>query len=255
MNKITRSMIPGKIRLSFILHLLAVLSILWGFFPACRPGSSPQPRLLVVFTDMSASIPANERALYEAYMDTIISTLQSGDRLVVAKISDGTMIRFSPIFARTLPQYSFWMDNPLTHKRQLDKIRTEVRQKTSKALKSSERSPRTEIIMSFLVSEEEFRNWTGRKRLVLLSDMLECSTDLNFEVQPLNLTPPVIEAAIQRLRDKNRIPRLDSVSVWVAGATAQNSDDFLAVKAFWERYIRETGAILEHYSHDIGQFE
>jgi len=236
----------------FFLFLVAVHLFMLA---ACSKPPAHPPRLLVVFVDMSASIPDSERELYQSYLDKIISTRRAGDRLMVAKISDGTMVRFSPIFARTLPEYSFWMDNPLSHKRELDKIRSEVRQKTEAMLKSSEHTPRTEIIMSFLVSEEEFRAWRGAKRLVLLSDMLECSNELNFEARPLALTPTAIETALQRLRNKNRMARLDSVSVWVAGATAHNTDDFLAVKAFWERYIRETGAMLEHYSHDIGQFE
>lgn len=235
---------------SKVFGLAALLLLLAG----CRGGTDRPPRLLFVFIDMSASIAETERQLYQSYMDTIISSLRAGDRLVIGKISDGTMIRFSPIFAQTLKEYSFWMDNPLVHKRELKKIRAEVTQKVDAVLQSAEKTPATEIIMSFLVSENEFRKWRGAKRLVLISDMLEYSRDLNLE-KAYALTPEQIDGIIDRLRQKNRIARLDSVEVWIAGATAQHTDHFLAVKAFWERYIQETGAILEHYSHDIGQFE
>jgi hypothetical protein len=97
------------------------------------------------------------------------------------------------------------------------------------------------------------RNKTGKKTLVVLSDMIECSSELNFEKD--ELTPEYVERAMQKLRAKGRLPNLQNVDVWIVGAYATNTERYFAVQSFWNRFIRETGATGRAYSHTLMDFD
>ncbi len=97
------------------------------------------------------------------------------------------------------------------------------------------------------------RNKTGKKSMVVLSDMMECSSELNFEKD--ELTADYVNRAIESLRAKGRIPNLRNVDVWIAGTYASSTEKYFAVQGFWNRYLNETGANCRSYSHTLLDFE
>ncbi|MDZ7344861.1 MAG: hypothetical protein ONA90_10160, partial [candidate division KSB1 bacterium] len=152
-----------------------------------------------------------------------------------------------------IPIFNFWTDNRTLHKKMVDDITSRLFADIDSVLDSRGKIERSEIINAFLISEQFLRKKSGRKSLVILSDMLECSSEYNFERE--ELTTDYVEKAIQSLRDKDRIPRLDNVEVWVAGAFAKTTEKYFAVQNFWNRYIRETGAECRSYSHTLLDFD
>ena len=57
--------------------------------------------------------------------------------------------------------------------------------------------------------------------------------------------------------DPNPPPRLTGVKVYVAGASAADSNTFRAIQTFWTRYFAESGADFSpyRYGHSLINFE
>jgi hypothetical protein len=228
------------------------MAVLFSFLPSCSHVDTAEPRTVIIFVDLSlSSLP--ERENYKRYIEKVASKLAPGDRVAVGKIIDLTIADFVPIADVAIPAFNFWTDNRTLHKKLVDEITSQLFANIDSVLDSRGKIERSEIINAFLISEQFLRKKSGRKSLIILSDMLECSSEYNFERE--ELTNDYVEKAIQSLRYKGRIPRLDHVEVWVAGAFAKTTEKYFAVQTFWNRYIRETGADCRSYSHALLDFE
>jgi hypothetical protein len=218
----------------------------------CSHVDTAERRVVMVFVDISlSSLP--ERENYKHYIEKIVAKLQPGDVVAGGKIIDLTIADFTPIFYVELPAFDFWSDNLTLHKKLVDKITAQLYASIDSVLQSRGKIEKTEIINSFLICEQFMRNKTGKKSMVVLSDMMECSSELNFAKD--DLTAEYVDQAIASLRAKGRIPNLRNVDIWVAGAYANSTEKYFAVQGFWNRYLNETGANCRSYSHTLLDFE
>ena len=236
---------------------IAALCCFWGFcLPAflsgCAEEASLPPRTIMIFIDMSSST-IKDRENYKTYMGTVVRKLRPGDKLTVCKIIDLTIADFTPIYQTEIPQFDFWKDNRTLHEKLVNQIHGNLVAAVDSVLDSRERIANSEIVNSFLICEQYMRNKTGRKTLILLSDMLECSNEINFEKE--RITADYIERAMMNLKAKGRLPKLNGLEVWVAGAYAKSTEQYFAVQGFWNRFIEEAGAVQKSYSHALLEFE
>jgi hypothetical protein len=230
------------------LFVLAAFSFLQG----CSHVDTAEPRVVMIFVDMSlSSLP--ERENYKRHVEKIVSKLNPGDRVAVGKIIDLTIADFVPIADVKIPIFNFWTDNRTLHQKLVEDIVSQMSANIDSLLNSRGKIEKSEIVNAFLICEQFMRNKSGRKTIVVLSDMLECSSELNFERD--ELTAEYVEKSIRTLKEKDRIPRLDNVEIWVAGAFAKTTEKYFAVQNFWSRFIRETGANCRSYSHALLDFE
>jgi hypothetical protein len=218
----------------------------------CGHVDTAERRVVMVFVDISlSSLP--ERENYKHHLEKIVAKLQPGDVIAGGKIIDLTIADFTPIFNVELPAFDFWSDNRTLHHKLVDKITAQMYASIDSVLHSRGKIEKSEIINSFLICEQFMRNKTGKKSMVVLSDMMECSSDLNFAKD--DLTADYVNQAIESLRAKGRIPNLHNVDIWVAGAYASSTEKYFAVQGFWNRYLQETGANCRSYSHTLLDFE
>jgi len=82
---------------------------------------------------------------------------------------------------------------------------------------------------------------------VVFSDMIEQSGRYDFSGIPLD--DEAVQRIIAKEREGKRLPKLDGVKVWVAGATAStgaglSSDRILQIQSFWLTYFKACGADL-----------
>lgn len=239
-------------RLNFLPALLACMCAMSCSLPGCGHVDTAERRVVMIFVDISlSSLP--ERENYKRYIEKVISKLKPGDVVAGGKIIDLTIADFTPIFNVELPAFDFWSDNRTLHDKMVQKLTAQMFANIDSVLHSRGKIEKSEIINSFLICEQFMRNKTGKKSLVILSDMLECSLEYNFEKD--NLTADYIDQAIERLRAKGRIPNLHNVDVWVAGAYAPNTEKYFAVQGFWNRFLKETNANCRSYSHTLLDFE
>ncbi len=233
-------------------RLLAAL-LLFGLLSGCGGKvDTAERRVVMVFVDISlSSLP--ERENYKHYLEKIISSLQPGDVIAGGKIIDLTIAGFTPIFNVQLPAFDFWNDNRTQHHKLVQKLTAQMFASIDSVLQSRGKIDKSEIINSFIICEQFMRNKSGKKTLVILSDMMECSVEYNFAQEDVNAA--YIEEAMRALRSKGRIPNLRNIDVWVVGAYASQTEKFFNVQNFWERYIKETGATSRAYSHTLLDFD
>jgi hypothetical protein len=214
----------------------------------------PPPRLVLVFVDISGSIPQED---WDIYHRTYVSLVgppegredkaalkkgqqgQHGDKLIVSTISEGTLVKFSPVAEGELRD---------TGRLRFDR---ENNESTLRALygafgtiKAMKHARRTLILDALTLSGQLIeRDKDRRYVIVFLSDMLEDSGVADFEKKP-----PIqadTAAIIKKQRTSNLLPDLRQAQVYVAGAKAPNSSHLEAVKAFWMRYLHEANAVTE----------
>lgn len=221
-------------------------------FFGCNEASPKEPRLVMVFIDVSLStLPDREN--YKKYIDLIVTRLEAGDRIMVGKILDLTIAEFVPIYDAKLPAFNMFSDNRTRYEKTIRDISNGIMATVDSVLDARAKVQKSEIVNSFLICEQVMRSWAGRKSIVIISDMQESSSEFNFDTD--HVTTAYLENVLATLKLKNRIPQLNGVDVWIAGAYAKDTEQFFAVQEFWKRYLAVTGANLRSYSHTLLDFD
>jgi hypothetical protein len=197
----------------------------------------------VVLLDGSCS-----RVNLAAYRDAwtkVAAEVNPGDRLVLGRITLDVR-EFKPEFDVTLPAPWALLDNPLDRDERVTAFQAQVTEAIKKAL-DAPCSNRTAILDTldvaahFLVADAR-----PRRRLIILSDMLEDSEIARFDK---GLTARQAAQLLETRRRNGALPRLNDTDVFVVGAAASSDVLRRDVQRFWTSYFEAAGARLkpEHY--------
>ena len=213
------------------------------------------PRLVVIFVDMSASADQARRTVCKEAFEKIYQSLRQGDRVVVGTITSQSYIDFKPTVDEEIPQKTVW-DNRLQFEKALANAKDKIRREVNKLLSQKQGTLLTEILDSLNIADIIFHDEKERQKiLVILSDMIEDSKEGKFDRD--KITDEYINH-ILRSRQKNKlVPNFAGVKVYVAGASAADSDRFRAIQTFWAHYFSESGADFSphRYGHSLIHFE
>ena len=213
-----------------------------------------QPRVMAVFVDMSGSTNRARRTLYRNAFEKIYQNLQQGDRIIVGTITGRSYIDFKPVVDAEIPKQSLWV-NRISYEQNMAKTKKDIQTEVEKLLSRRRGTPRTEIINSLNIADKIFHNEKRQKILIILSDMVQDSKEYNFE--RVKVTNQYTAQIIRKRQEQNLIPKLDSVKVYVAGASAADPKKFRSIEKFWNRYFAACGAdfSLHRYGHSLLEFE
>ncbi len=213
-----------------------------------------QPRVMAVFVDMSGSTNRARRTLYRNAFEKIYQNLQQGDRIIVGTITGRSYIDFKPVVDAEIPKQSLWV-NRISYEQNRAKTKKDIQTEVEKLLSRRRGTPRTEIINSLNIADKIFHNEKRQKILIILSDMVQDSKEYNFE--RVKVTNQYTSQIIRKRQEQNLIPKLDSVKVYVAGASAADPKKFRSIEKFWNRYFAACGAdfSLHRYGHSLLEFE
>jgi hypothetical protein len=241
--------------------------IIIGAFLLCNPfnwsgeafgkseNSPSNPRLIVILVDMSASADQARRTVCKEAFEKIYRNLRQGDRLVVGTITSQSYIEFKPTVDEEIPKKTVW-DNRLQYEKKLTDTREKIRREVNKLLSQKQGTLLTEILDSLNIADIIFHDEKERQKvLVILSDMIQDSKEYKFDED--KITDEYIHKVIQYRQKNNLMPNLANVKVYVAGASAADSDKFRAIQTFWARYFAESGADFSphRYGHSLINFE
>jgi hypothetical protein len=213
------------------------------------------PRVIVILVDMSASADQARRTVCKEAFEKIYQNLRYGDRVVVGTITSQSYIDFKPTVDEEIPKKSVW-DNRLQFERNLAHSKENIRREVNKLLSQKQGTLLTEILDSLNIADTIFHDEKERQKiLVLLSDMIQDSKEYKFDKD--KITDEYINNVIRYRQKNNLMPNLANVKVYVAGASAADSDKFRAIQAFWTRYFTENGADFSphRYGHSLISFE
>ncbi|MBW2706614.1 MAG: hypothetical protein JRD84_09940 [Deltaproteobacteria bacterium] len=104
------------------------------------------------------------------------------------------------------------------------KTKKDIQTEVEKLLSRRRGTPHTEIINSLNIADKIFHNEKRQKILIILSDMIQDSKEYNFE--RVKVTNQYTSQIIRKRQKQNLIPKLDSVKVYVAGASAVDPKKF-----------------------------
>lgn len=221
-----------------------------------KPQDSVQPsRLLLILVDMSGSADQARHTVCQEAFQKIYKNLRHGDRVIVGTIASQSYIDFKPAVDEEIPVKTVW-DNRLQYERSLTRAKEKIRSEVEKLLSQSGGSLLTEILDSLNIADAIFHDEKERQKiLIILSDMIQDSKDYKFDKD--KITEDYIGKIIRYREEKKLIPNLTGVKVYVAGASASDSNTFRAVQTFWTRYFVKTGAdfSLYRYGHSLINFE
>ena len=217
--------------------------------------SLQHPRLIIILVDMSASADQARRTVCKEAFEKIYQNLRYGDRVVVGTITSQSYIDFKPIVDEEIPKKSVW-DNRLQFERNLTHSKEKIRSEVNKLFSQKQGTLLTEVLDSLSIADTIFHDEKERQKvLVILSDMIEDSKEGKFDKD--KITDEYINHIIRSRQKNNLVPNLAKVKVYVAGASAADSDKFRAIQAFWARYFTESGADFSphRYGHSLINFE
>jgi hypothetical protein len=236
------------------LVLLACFSMIWATEPP-KPGKT-----VFVLFDLSGSA-VSERSGFEKDFERILGAIQPGDVLIADKISDNPLAESEFPINIEFPAFKASTDNPLVagglerkHQANFVKRKTEISKQVHQYLESAS-SKWTDIFGGLGLAERVFKTYKkGDRVLVIMSDMIQDSTDYNFENK--NFTPSEIASIIKAKRAKTGISDLTGVSVYVTGAVGANTAQFSGLRSFWKEYFQQAGANFkeENYGRTLLKF-
>jgi hypothetical protein len=228
----------------------------WSAEAVGKPESSPQhPRLIIILVDMSGSADQARRTVCKEAFEKIYQNLRQGDRVVVGTIASRSYIDFKPTVDEEIPKKTVW-DNRLQFERNLTKTKEKIRREANELLSYKGGSLLTEILDSLNIADSIFHGEKERQKiLVILSDMIQDSKEYNFDKD--EISDEYINKVIRYRQENNLMPNLTGVKVYVAGASAADSNTFRAVQTFWARYLTQSGADFSphRYGHSLINFE
>ena len=212
------------------------------------------PRAIVILVDMSGSANLARRTVYKKAFEKIYQNMSQGDRIMVGTITGRSYIDFKPAVDVEIPKESIWV-NRIQFERNLSETKEKIRREVDRLLSRKRGTQQTEILNSLNIADTIFHNEKRQKILVLLSDMIQDSKEYNFA--KAKVTGKYIDKVIRHRREHNLIPNLADVKIYVAGASAANSNRYRSVEKFWTRYFIESGADFSHhrYGHSLISFE
>lgn len=222
--------------------------------------TAPDGTEIVVFVDFSESIRRDGRALFqEDLANQIIPSLTSGDRILIAPITDKTLTEFRALIEASIPpkpEFKRWLNNPLIYKKQVNEFNTQVAQ-IKEGIKAQmvdifsnhNSSGQTDIFSSLILAQKLFHNEQQHKVLVLMSDMIEDYPPYLFENIPWNAD--TTQKLLMELDAKGLIPDLSGVCVYVSGASARTPDLARSIGSFWHAYFERARANMDpsRYAH------
>jgi len=240
---------------------LVVLFIVIAVFSSWAAQEKDKSKIIFVLIDFSESAKDARRDYLEA-LDKVLHALRVGDRLIAWKITEKSEMEPKPLLDEEFP-HPPPSPNEFYRKRALAKAQKELSERREKIKSKMEAfldatvplSPNTSILGSLHVAERVFKQDKARRPvLVILSDMIEDSSDYNFSKEKLSESR--IRQIIELEKSKKGLPDLNGVKVYVAGAKAPTRDQFSNIRNFWLSYLKECAAICpkENYGSALISF-
>lgn len=255
-----------NIRSGFVSIALAVTTLLPLHSRAIAAGD---PKTVVAFVDVSTST-GESLTRYREDLQKVVESLGPGDRIVVATINANTLTKFVPSIDRTLPaapaeapaSWSSYMENELKRKKRekeekeaaasaLEQSKLALDRQLNAFWASATPSPRTAVLDSLIVADKLLSTQKGRRILIFFSDMVESSERFDFE--KVALTEQKVSEIVEGDRKAGVLPKLDSVRVYVAGATASSASKEKQIESFWAAYFAACGCDFDRtrYAHAL----
>jgi len=210
--------------------------------------SSAPPSAVYVLIDISASTDSDRvRSQVRKDFDTILAAWKTKGGVLRGDVIGGNSLNESTVPIRvTIPAFNVLTSEEQYHeKKVVGPALEQAHKQLEQALltKASQKSAILDAIgvAAKVLNGEELRQ-SGHRALVVFSDMVEESDLYNFQSD--SLSDSRIEAILKAERESGRIPNLNGVRVWKAGAASGDLKEAKSrqLEKFWLQYFQAAGA-------------
>lgn len=210
--------------------------------------AEPPHRVIFVY-DRSTSIQEHELAHYRELTNQQLLEMTHGDRIVAMELLQLSLTEAPKRWSQDVPAREFegriMPRDSVALTRFLRDARDYLLQFT--ASEGREEMMGTDILSTLYDVAEEVRAYPGyRTTLVLFSDMLQATRDINME----GMIRFPDDEWVERTQAEGRLPELGGVCVVVAGARIDTPES-QRVKDFWMDYFNAAGARLEDRNYSL----
>lgn len=247
-----------KTRYRMLLAIVAAIAV--APVAACKRPIVPSTAV-VALVDLSGSIPEETTQFYASTLTTLVwDKLSAKDSLVVLPIDSEAEAKSEPLFSENLAATNFSdTKDGFAHREERERARVAAFIKTkapslndavlSAASRRKANRNGTDIVGAINAATAHFPSTTGRRVLLIFSDMVQESRELNVK-QLSKAGDGRAIAIVKELVDRGRIPQLRDVTVVVVGAgeTSAGSDSsafFRSLRTFWKDFFKAAGATLD----------
>jgi hypothetical protein len=197
--------------------------------------AAPSKAVFVLFDVSESTDKTGVREQYMKDFKTILKSIHPGDAIAADRISE------SSASGSTLPINKEFESTLKSNRFKTSKAIANILEEADGILKRPDKVKYTDILGSLQIAERIFATY-GKERniLVIMSDMVEDSSNYNFDKE--KLTDKRIMEIINREKKANRLPDLQNVKVYaVKSATGQSREIYTCIENFWMRYFKECG--------------
>ena len=245
-----RSQAPLKLSLVGVgLATLLLFAGCGGDGSASDTVQSSTPQQLILVYDRSTSITAEELAMYERLAAGKLETLTHGDRVAAIELLQLSLDETPNRWSQYVPEREFqnreMQRDSISRARFIQDARDYLRRFTENENRDDYLG--TDILSTLFDIGEEVRAYPDhRTTVVLFSDMLQATQDMNMEGL-IRMPPP---DWVETRASQGRLPDLSGACIVVVGARTDTAAG-QRVKDFWMEYFEATGAILldRNYSY------
>lgn len=227
---------------------------------SCQSGIKERQanKLIITLFDLSESTATPDiRSAYIKWFGKIIDSLNEGDLLIGACITEKSIQELKLPVSFEYPVFKPTTDNILLRKiqqeefqKKLSAMKEEQIRKVEELLLGSGEKPKilkTDILSSLVLASNILHRYPDRKQLLIIfSDMIEDSESYNFE--KIKLQDQKIKEILENEKNLENIPDLGGVRIYAIGAQARTMEKYNSIKRFWIEYFKYSGAELVEYS-------
>jgi len=217
-----------------------------------KNGEQANCKLFLILFDLSQSVknPALING-FKSDFKTIIQKVKPGDVIVAGFITETSISEHSLPINFRLPVYVSTTDNDLYAKAEasgfqnrITTVKDSLVKVTDSLFKITRKVLQTDIFSSLLLAEKIFNSYPDNEKiLIVMSDMIECSSKINFDHEVLN--DKRIREIIETRAKINELPNLQGVRVYITGANAETPERFNDIQNFWINYFQTCKAKMD----------
>ncbi len=249
-------------------HLLLITGLVFGLSFAqplraqgTEPASAAVATNVLIAIDLTQSVSQkgyDGQSDYKKNIDgacQLISQLPGGSRVTVLAITDHSFSQPYVLLQRQVSRDK----GPLQFQDRIQiskaQIVTELRRMS---VSYQPKYPRTDIFGALLVSADILREWSGRKILVVFSDMRQSTIELDIE----HLQTVPLAQTLATVQKRRLLANLNGIEVSILGVDGAGKSIayWNSLRDFWVGYFARSGAVLKNYSMlrdsiDLARFE
>lgn len=208
---------------------------------------SKQPTRAIQFLFDVSGTTIEHRQQYLDIFDKVLQSLNGGDRIGADIITADSYSNAIQIFDKEFPVSSV-LKNEILVKKARKEMAAAISNRLEDVVNNS-RARSTDIFGAIQNSQRFFTRYQAydERYLIILSDMIQENNQYNFNGNAFNQAK--ISTIIQELRNKQLLPDLTGVRIYVAGAKSSNSNTIHVIKDFWLSYFSACRAIAEEQNY------